>query len=87
MTTTNRIWIELERPKGDDIHALGHERAALADRLLKRMGVMPDFKGARVFWIERKNSYGFTIDEAGGFVEAGDSGHWYNLDYLGRETV
>jgi hypothetical protein len=88
--TMNRIWIELEMPWSEGKprridHALGKRRAELADRAMRKMGILPDYKGKIVFWYEDKLHYCFTLDYGGSFVEASDSGHWYNLDYLGRE--
>ena len=75
----NRIWIELET---DGTNEQNHERARLASVMLKRLGVI--YK-TPVFWHEKKCVYCFTIDTAGTFVEAVDRGHWYNLNYFGRE--
>ena len=74
----NRVWIELERPSSDEE---GERRAELACRMLRRLGVE---RGTPVFW-HTKGCYCFTIDEAGSYAEAADNGHWYNLDYFGRE--
>ena len=76
----NRVWIELEYPKNAEE---GHARAKLLNTMLKRLGV--SFHSELVFWHEDKDRYCFTLDEAGGFVEAQDHGHWYNLDMLGKE--
>jgi len=72
----NRIWIELER---SDDTAENHERAALASKMLARLGV--DIKKP-VWFSEKKNRYCFTTDSSGHFDEAIDHGHWYNLDFL-----
>lgn len=77
---SNRVWIELERLKNN---AEGHLRALLASNMLRRLSDASNVRDL-VFWIERKQLYGFTIDSAGGFVEAIDNGHWFNLDYFGR---
>lgn len=75
----NRVWIELEV---DSDHAVNEKRAAAASRMLKRLGV--GFKKP-VWWYKDKFCYCFQVDEAGGFVMASDKGHWFNLDYFGRE--
>lgn len=78
----NRVWIELDPPASNDE---GHTRAEAACRMLKRCGL--DFGANRlaVWWNERKQHYCFTLDGSGTFVEANDHGHWYNLDYFGRQ--
>jgi len=76
----SRVWIELEQPPGSR-HDIGHARAKLACNMLRRLG---DKHPEPVFWHEKKHRYCFTIDLAGSFVEAGDNGHWYNLEYFGR---
>lgn len=92
----NRVWLELERPSTqnnkpipnqsqEERDALGNKRAKLASNMLRILGYMPTYKGEVVFWNERKQNYCFTMDEAGGFVESGDNGHWFNLDYFGKE--
>jgi hypothetical protein len=72
----NRIWIELER---SDEAADNHERAALASKMLARLGVDID---KPVWFSEKRNRYCFTTDCAGTFVESLDHGHWFNLDFL-----
>ena len=76
---TNRVWIELERPEDD---AEGTLRAALASRMLKRLG--SDYPEP-VFWNERAQRYCVTIDGGGVYQECTDNGHWFSLDYFGRE--
>lgn len=78
----NRVWMELDRPENDE---QGHARAAALTRLLAKLGFQPRKGGETVWWWPEKGRYCFTLDEAGGFVEAGDNGHWFNLDYLSRE--
>lgn len=78
----NRVWLEIERPPSDlsvdERNVIAEERAA---KLSKVVEALTGLKEA-VWWHDRKGRYCFTIDEAGGFVEAGDEGHWYNLDYI-----
>jgi len=74
----SRVWIELERPFDE---ADGEAQAAKLSRWLKSIGV--DYgRHETVFWSKRHSRYCFTTDEAGGYVEAGDNGHWYLLDGL-----
>jgi hypothetical protein len=82
---SNRVWIELD-PKGTLDER--KERAALLSRMLRRLGFDPRPSGdGPVFVREATGRYCFTLDEAGGYVEASDHGHWFNLDYLGREDL
>ncbi len=74
----SRVWIELERPVDD---ADGHAQAEKLDRWLKAVGV--SFRhGSSVWWHEKNKRFCFVLDEAGGYVEANDNGHWYLLDGL-----
>lgn len=75
----NRVWIEVEFPKSKEE---GELRAKLLSNMLRKLGVTFE---TPVWWWDDKGCYCFTIDEAGGFVEGGDSGHWYSLDYFGKE--
>lgn len=82
----NRVWIEIEKPwtKGQGFdHALGHQRAKLISNLLKRLGVSYGSHDP-VFYRTGSGRYCFTLDTAGGYVEAEDHGQWYNLDFLGK---
>lgn len=74
---TNRIWIELDKPK-DDAHA--ETQCELANKLLKRMfGEDAYYK----FWYApSKKRYCLTTSVAGTFTELADRGQWFNLDYL-----
>lgn len=85
----NRVWIELDYPSIKDFpdtkDAVAEERAAKLDKLLRKLGYMPDYKGKLVFWFPKKERFCFTQDYGGSYVEAGDNGHWFNLDYLSKE--
>lgn len=74
----NKIWIELAKPTSKE-HA--EEQCALANKMLKKLG----FKHYEFFvdfdWAYR---YSLVKDEAGGFVELADNGHWFNLDIAAR---
>lgn len=74
----DRVWIELDYPPSDED---GNRRAELLSELLKKLGVPYD---QPVFWSKRAKRYCFTRDVAGGFVEAGDSGEWFSLEFLAR---
>jgi len=86
--SVNRVWIELEYPDTKlptaEYHRLAKERADRASKMLKRLGV--EF-GVPVFWFPDKAAYCFTIDNGGSYVQASDAGHWYNLDYFGRDET
>ena len=74
----NRIWFELELDPDQEVC---DTRAKLATNILRKIG-----DSISVFWYNRtKGGYCLTLDEAGGFVELEDNGHWFNLDHLGRD--
>ena len=87
----NRVWIELERPSASwpDRHAIGHARAKAASNMLRRLMKPEDVEryaqADPVFWNEDKYRYCFVLDSSGAYVEAGDDGHWFSLDYYGRD--
>ena len=82
MKATNRVWIELELPPRDDAR-LGHDRAAAASKMLRKLGdATGDYEP--VWFDEKKWRYAFVLSSAGTFVWATDHGHWFNLDYLAR---
>lgn len=74
----HRVWIEIEKPKTPE-EAI--ERSKLLSAMLKRLG-MDAGDHALVWWNQTRGAYCFTTDAAGSYVEAGDSGHWFNLEYL-----
>jgi len=76
---TNRVWIEIEKPENDK---QGHDRAIALGKMLNLLGVPYT---QPVFWFPAKGRYCFQVDSGGSFVEAGDNGHWYNLDYLAEK--
>lgn len=78
-----RVWIELEYPKGGD-DALGEKRADLANKMLHRLEPAGSKLVKTFWWNKRKKVYCVTIDVAGGFMECADHGHWFRLSYLGR---
>jgi len=79
-----RVWIELEYPKGGD-DELGKKRAKLASRMLDRLSP-PERPGQDTFWWHStKKMYCVTIDAAGGFLMCNDNGHWFRLSHLGRQ--
>jgi len=80
-----RVWIELEYPKGGD-DALGEKRANLANKMLDRLGLPSEPPCKTFWWNKRKKCYCVTIDVAGGFMECADHGHWFRLSHLGRDS-
>lgn len=83
---TKRVWIELERPSGiTDEEAEEHCR--LANNLMRRLYKPEHVKEGRdwFWWDSKKRCYNVTIDEAGGFMNCADNGHWFSLEYLGRD--
>lgn len=98
--TSNRVWIEIENPYKDhgkevkgrtweEACEVGKARAAAISRMLRRLGILANYKGEIVWWdaSEKRRGYCWTVDEAGGFkyTEHSEPGMWYNLDWLGRE--
>lgn len=78
----NRVWIELE-PSEDE--AMCRERAEACRRMLLRLGVEESAGIPAVFWDQRRECYCFA--QGGGYFEGVDNGHWYNLDFLGRDFL
>ena len=74
----NVVWIELIKPDTDEE---GDKRAKLLSNMLKRLGTVDD---EACFWNPSKKRYCFSTG-GGGFEEAADDGHWFNLDYCGRD--
>ncbi len=68
---TNRIWIELDKSTSEE-HA--QKQCDLANKVLKKLG----FKHYEFF--PGKRGYCLVKDEAGGYIELADNGHWFNLD-------
>jgi len=80
--TNNRIWIELTLPKYNDPEreTIAKKQAALATNMIRRLGS----DGSEFFWNEHKSCY-CLADSSGTYVELSDKGHWFNLDFFGRE--
>lgn len=78
--TTNRIWIELEKPLNAE-H--GNKIASLANNMLRRLGdgKLPE---STFWWDARDRCYCYGGDA--GYVTLSENGTWFNLDYLGREA-
>ena len=86
-----RVWIELEVPVVrrtgqvalDKQKAAMIARAKLASNMLRRLGIEgPDRFGVT----EEKGGFYYTVqDNSGLYTVLNDNGHWFNLDYLGRE--
>jgi hypothetical protein len=77
LKTKDRIWIELDKPLNKE-HAL--TICAKANRMMARLG---DMSGNAFFWDEKDNAFCYGGDM--GYMGLPDRGHWFNLDYLGRE--
>lgn len=71
----NRIWIELDVPENDQHAELQCE---LANKMLGRLG---DTGGQKFSLDGRHYCYGNNM----GAIQLIDRGHWFNLDYLGRD--
>jgi len=75
-----KIWMELS-PEGS--HEDCERRAALANRMLKRLGV--DYHDEIFWWSRAAGCYCVRIDAAGGYLKCEDNGHWFNLRSLAGE--
>jgi hypothetical protein len=76
----NRVWIELERPASGEGDEVAEQRAELANKLMRKLGIEHD-----VFaWMAEKKTYIHQYSENAGFVYLNDSGEWFNLDYLAK---
>lgn len=74
--TQDRVWIELEHPATKE---QGDRRAALVTNMLRRLGV----ERQRVWWSGHEGRYCYG-DEMG-YIVLADTGHWFNLEYFGRD--
>jgi hypothetical protein len=77
-----KVWIELERPAGDDQTSRDADAARIgrhANRMLQRL--MPG-TGLHFFWSDRKAMWAFG-DQS--FTYLSDSGTWLNLEHVGRD--
>ena len=81
MSTTNRVWVELERSQDDGVC---ETRAALLDKMLKKLALPMVIDYQLVWWNKSEQRYCFVIDSAGSYVEAKDNGHWFSLDFLSK---
>ena len=84
----NKVWIELEvLDENEQInHELNEARAKLASTMLEKLGYNPGKEHYQtVTWWRSKGAYTVVLDAAGSFQLLEDKGHWFNLDYLGRE--
>jgi len=77
MEPKDRVWIELEQPR-DYAHA--QQVCMKANRMMDRLG---DAAGQIFFWDEDDEKY--CWGGSMGHITLADRGHWFNLDYLGRE--
>lgn len=82
---SKRVWIELDHPDGMS-DAEAQENCAAVNRMLYRLHKSKDVENTIIsefFWNETKQCYCFGGPQVG-FVECGDKGQWFNLDYFGR---
>lgn len=77
----NRIWIELEKPRDK---ADADKQCELANNMLKRLSDHPE-KATEFWWSEHEKQYCLQFGDNGGYIVLTDRGHWFNLDYMGRE--
>jgi len=82
-----RVWIEWEYPSIKDFktpearNEAANETCRLLNNMLARL--CGDAKRSEVFWNEKEVI--FCVGDNSGFVECSDSGHWFNLEFFGRD--
>jgi hypothetical protein len=74
-----KVWIELPLPNSPEE---AEDICNKANRMMQRLG-NTDGREFRYWDKERKYSWGGDM----GFIYLTDRGHWFNLDYLGREVA
>ena len=78
----NKVWIELVRPTLEEGDEVGKQRAELANKMMRKLGVKHD---VFAWWPndEFKRKYIHIVcPESGAFVWLNDNGEWFNLDKL-----
>lgn len=75
----DRVWIEMDRPR-DAAHA--DAICDKANRMLERLGVADTHR----FWYHDREAI-YCLGGQAGYVTLSDRGHWFNLDFLGREPA
>lgn len=81
LTTDNRIWIELDKPR-DAQHA--EQICKLANRMLQRLCKPEDADSLPTFDYDAKQ-FKFTYGGPMGHELLSDNGKWFNLDFFGRD--
>lgn len=72
-----KVWIELPRPNNADEAA---DIVTFANNMLHRLnGKEPQ---NTFWWDNRENCYCYGGED--GYNSLSDSGHWFNLEYIGR---
>lgn len=81
---TNRVWIEPDFPKGmTDEQA--EENCRLMNNLLDRLMKPEDAPCSQHFWWNKDKQLYCISQGHGTFLECQDKGHWFSLDYFGRD--
>ena len=83
MSEVNKVWIELKTGSPEE----NETRASLMTTMLARLHDEDDRKlSPEIKWSEHHDCY-IKIDKpCGSYLELVDKGHWFNLDYFGREV-
>lgn len=82
-----RVWIEWEYPSIADFKtseaqdAAAQETCRLLNKMLDRLSGEKDC--STVFWSEQGKE--FCVGGVAGYVTCADNGHWFNLEFFGRE--
>lgn len=82
-----RVWIEWEFPSLR--HYTEKERIdranEIANRINKMLARLFDGPPPSIWWHHSKQLFCVTEYPGGGFYECRDNGHWFNLEYVGRD--
>jgi hypothetical protein len=82
--TMTKVWIELERPTPEEGDEVGEQRAKLANKMLRKLGVPHDVFS---WWPNDpdKRRYIRTVcPESGAFTWLSDNGDWFDLEKLAK---
>ena len=86
MTAKMRVWIEIERPTDEEGVEVGKQRAALLNKVLRKLGMKYD---PIACWDgDKDNERGRYIyincPESGSFYWMGGNGFWFDLEKLAK---
>lgn len=81
-----KVWVEVEDPR-DKTPEQREETCRLLNNMMARLTDPENRKySPKFWWSERDGKYAVTQGGVGGgFMVCTDNGHWFNLEYYGRE--